>query len=73
MEKAPIIDEEKFQGTRRIVKVTALRGTPVDGDSCDGCRYYLEPGEAFAFCWHEKLQMLVGAAWWCQYWEMTDD
>jgi hypothetical protein len=69
----PIVDDERFQAAQRVVKVTALRGTPVDGDRCDGCYYYLEPDEPFAFCWQEKLQMLVGAEWWCQYFEMADN
>lgn len=67
----PIVDEVAFKAVQRRVKLTALRGTPVDGDSCSTCRYYLEPGEPLAFCWHEKFQALVGAGWWCQHWEMT--
>ena len=58
---------------QRIVKLTALRGSPVEGDSCGNCYYYLEPGADLAFCWHEKLQMLVASQWWCHYWEMTED
>ena len=72
MSDGPIVDEERFQAAQRVVKVTALRGTPVDGDCCGGCYYYLEPGEPFAFCWQEKFQMLVGAEWWCQHFEMAD-
>jgi hypothetical protein len=67
------VDEERFEAVQRVIKVTALRGDPVDGDSCGSCYYYLEPGEPMAFCWHEKFQMLVGAGWWCQHWEMADD
>jgi hypothetical protein len=66
----PIVDEARFGAVQRVIKVTALRGTPVDGDSCANCCYYLEPGEPLAFCWQEKFQMLVGANWWCQHWEM---
>ena len=73
MSDEPTVDEEKFEAAQRVIKVTALRGSPVDGDSCATCFYYLEPGEPMAFCWHEKFQMLVGAEWWCQHWEMTDD
>ena len=68
----PTVDEAKLQATQRVVKVTALRGRPVEGDSCANCYYFLEPGADLAFCWHEKLQMLVGAPWWCQFWEMTE-
>lgn len=73
MSDDPQVDEEKFEAIQRVVKVTALRASPVDGDSCKSCYYYLEPDEPMAFCWHEKFQMLVGAEWWCQHWEMTDD
>ncbi len=67
------IDEAKFEATQRLIRLTALRGTPVEGDSCANCYYYLEPGSDLSFCWHEKLQTLVGAGWWCHHWEMTDE
>jgi hypothetical protein len=54
------------------VKVAALRGEPLDDDRCDSCFYYLEPGSPLAFCWHEKLQILVGHEWWCHFWEMRE-
>jgi len=68
----PAVDEAKFAETQRIVKVSALRSTPLDDDKCGNCYYYLEPENGFAFCWHEKLQILVGEQWWCHYWEMVD-
>ncbi len=73
MSDEPIVDEERFEAVQRLIKVTALRSTPVDGDGCGNCYYYLEPGESMAYCWHEKFQMLVGAEWWCQHWEMAED
>jgi hypothetical protein len=66
------VDEAAFASVQRLIKVTALRGSPVEGDSCANCYYYLEPDTPMAFCWHEKLQTLVGADWWCQFWEMTE-
>jgi hypothetical protein len=69
----PQVDEARFAAAQRLVKVAALRGTPLEGDRCATCYYYLEPDERLAFCWHEKLQVLVGADWWCHYWEMSDD
>ena len=66
----PEVDEAAFAAAQRRIKLTALRGTPVDGDRCATCAYYLEPDEPFAFCWQEKFQILVGADWWCQHWEM---
>jgi len=69
----PEVDEARFADVQRVVKVAALKATPLDDDSCNNCLYYLEPGEGFAFCWHEKLQVLVGATWWCHFWEMRED
>lgn len=71
MSAEPEIDEAAFQAVQRKIKVTALRGAPVDGDECSTCLYYLDPSAPLAFCWHSKLQMIVGAQWWCQHWEMT--
>jgi hypothetical protein len=67
-----VVDEEAFAASQRLIRLAALRGEPVEGDSCANCYYYLEPGAPLAFCWQEKLQTLVGASWWCHYWEMTD-
>jgi hypothetical protein len=68
----PVIDEVAFQAVQRRIRLTALRGTPVDGDRCGNCHYYLEPDAPLSFCWQEKFQILVGADWWCQHWEMID-
>jgi hypothetical protein len=70
MTEDAVVDEEALKATQRLIRLTALRGTPVDDDRCATCRYYLEPDEPLAFCWHAKLQILVGADWWCQHWEM---
>lgn len=67
----PQVDEGRFNAAQRLIRVSALRGTPSDGDSCANCLYYLEPEADLSFCWHEKFQTLVGATWWCHYWEMT--
>jgi hypothetical protein len=69
----PEVDEARFAASQHVVKLTALRGTPMEGDRCATCHYYLEPSESLAFCWHEKLQILVGAEWWCHYWETRSD
>jgi hypothetical protein len=68
----PEVDEAKFQLAQRVARVSALRGTPLDDDSCANCLYYLEPGADLSFCWHEKLHINVAANWWCHYWEMTE-
>jgi hypothetical protein len=69
----PTVDDARFEQAQRVVRLTALRGSPVEGDSCSSCYYYLEPGAELAFCRHEKLQMLVASQWWCHYWEMTEE
>jgi hypothetical protein len=66
------VDEARFAEAQRVLKVSALRGSPLEGDHCGSCFYYLEPDDELAFCWHEKLQILVGSTWWCHYWEMRD-
>ena len=69
----PAVDEARFAETQRIEKVAALRGTPLDEDRCGTCYYFLDPDSDLAFCWHEKLQILVGSQWWCHFWEMRED
>lgn len=69
----PEVDEARFEAAQRIIKIAALRGTPLEGDGCRNCYYFLEPGKSLAFCWHDKLQILVGSEWWCHYWEARDE
>ena len=71
MSDEPAVDEAAFKAVQRLIRLTALRGSPMEGDSCGNCHYYLEPGEPMAFCWHEKLHVLVGDDWWCQHWELA--
>jgi hypothetical protein len=68
----PGVDEARFIAAQRLIRLTALRGTPVDGDRCGTCHHYLDPDAPLAFCSHDKLQTLVGLDWWCQHWEMRD-
>jgi hypothetical protein len=68
----PVVDEARFADTQRTAKISALRGRPLDDDRCGTCFYYLEPDADLAFCWQEKLQILVGRDWWCHFWEMRD-
>jgi hypothetical protein len=68
----PVVDEGRFADALRVAKVSALRGRPLDDDQCGSCYYYLDPDADLAFCWHEKLQILVGSGWWCHHWEMRD-
>jgi hypothetical protein len=73
MTEPVVVDEARLAEFQRVARLAALRGTPLEGDSCGTCYYYLEPGAEFAFCWHEKVQILVGSQWWCHYWELTDN
>jgi hypothetical protein len=68
----PVVDEARFADTQRTAKLSALRGSPLDDDRCGTCFYYLEPDADLAFCWQEKLQILVGRDWWCHFFEMRD-
>ena len=27
------------------------------------------PAADISYCWHQKLRILVGANWWCQWWD----
>lgn len=69
----PEVDEVRFEQAQRASKVSALRSSPLDEDRCSTCYYYLELDQGPAYCWHEKLQILVGPDWWCHYWEMRQD
>jgi hypothetical protein len=67
-------DAEEAIRLQRIVDATGLRGdrdASRPGDDlarrCSGCRYYLNPSDALAYCWHPELRVLVGAAWRCQH------
>jgi hypothetical protein len=73
MGAAPEVDEAQFQQMQRVRQRSALTAHPVEGDSCSQCYYYLEPGDPISFCWHEKVSILVGSEWWCQFWEMAED
>ena len=47
-----------------------LRGEPYgDGERCGNCLYYLNADDSISYCWHPQLRVLVGAQWWCQWWE----
>jgi len=28
-----------------------------------------QPTADISYCWHQKLRILVGAEWWCQWWD----
>ena len=63
------IDEKLAMELRILSSNAVLKGRPSGEERCDGCRYYLEPTAELSYCWHPKLRILVGDAWWCQWWE----
>ncbi len=63
------IDEQLSIELRHMSENAVLRGHPSGDERCDNCRYYLEPYNDLSYCWHPKLRILVGGAWWCQWWE----
>ena len=63
------IDEKKSIELRHMADDAVLRGKPSGEESCANCLYYLNTDELISYCWHPKLRILVGASWWCQWWE----
>jgi len=63
------IDEKLSIELRHLASNAVLKGHPSGDEQCENCRYYLEPYNDISYCWHPKLRILVGAAWWCQWWE----
>jgi hypothetical protein len=63
------IDEKLAIELRHLAENAVLKGKPSGEESCDTCRYYLEPYNDISYCWHPKLRILVGSKWWCQWWE----
>jgi hypothetical protein len=68
------LDEEEAIRLQRIVDAAGLgagSGAAPEHDGqeerCTSCRYYLNPGDALAYCWHPELRVLVGADWRCQH------
>jgi hypothetical protein len=62
-------DEKLALQLRHLLEDATLKGQPYGQERCDNCMYYLSPDEKISYCWHSKLRILVGASWWCQWWE----
>jgi hypothetical protein len=67
------IDEKLSIELRHLADNAVLKGQPSGKERCDNCRYYLEPYRELSYCWHPKLRILVGADWWCQWWEANPE
>ncbi|HEV8065332.1 MAG TPA: hypothetical protein VGP46_10895 [Acidimicrobiales bacterium] len=63
------LDEKVAIVLRHLAENAVLRGDPNGEERCENCRYLLEPSADISYCWHPKLRILVGARWWCQWWE----
>ena len=62
-------ENQEFQAIQREAQ---LKGSPVGDQRCDNCRFYVAPWREMGYCNHPKLELLVGADWWCQWWEATE-
>ena len=67
------IDEKLSIELGHLASNAVLKGHPSGEEKCENCRYYLEPYKDISYCWHPKLRILVGAEWWCQWWEKTPE
>ena len=67
------IDETRSMELRHIATNAMLRGRSSSEQRCENCRYYLEDTADISYCWHPRLRILVGAQWWCQWWETSSD
>jgi hypothetical protein len=63
------IDEKLSIELRHLAANAVLKGQPSGTEKCENCRYYLENTADISYCWHPKLRILVGAEWWCQWWD----
>ncbi len=63
------IDEKNALVLRHLADDAVLRGRPNGEERCQNCLYYLETEKQISYCWHSKLRILVGADWWCQWWD----
>jgi hypothetical protein len=62
-------DERNNQQLQHLVEDAVLRGKPYGDEKCGNCLYYLDTDADLSYCWHPKIRILVGADWWCQWWE----
>ncbi|HET7407922.1 MAG TPA: hypothetical protein VFJ21_12410 [Mycobacteriales bacterium] len=67
------VDEQKNRELMHLREDSVLRGKPYGDEKCGNCLYYLDSDDDISYCWHPKLRILVGADWWCQWWEEITD
>lgn len=66
-------DDIRAMELRHVIEDAVLRAVPNGDERCDNCLYYANPDEELSYCWHPKLRILVGGAWWCQWWERLEE
>lgn len=62
-------DERLALEFMKVKDETNLRGVPEGDQDCSNCHFYADPAKEVAYCWHDKLEIMVGAKWWCDRWE----
>jgi hypothetical protein len=67
------VDEKLSIQLRHLKEDAVLRPKPNGEERCDNCLFYMNPDDKITYCWHPKLRILVGAEWWCQWWEKIED
>ena len=67
------IDEKLSLQLRHLADDAVLKGEPYGEERCQNCHYYTEVDKKISYCWHMKLRILVGAEWWCQWWEKIEE
>jgi hypothetical protein len=65
--------ERENQQLQALVREAQLKGSANGEQRCDTCRYYVGEFKKLAYCNHPRLEILVGADWWCQWWEASPD
>ena len=64
--------ERENQAFLVLRREAQLKGSPAGEQRCDACRYYVGEFKKTAYCNHPKVEILVGADWWCRWWEATE-
>jgi len=62
-------DERNNQKLQHLVEDSVLKAKPYGDEKCGNCLFYLDNDSDLSYCWHPKIRILVGADWWCQWWE----
>jgi hypothetical protein len=63
------LDEARDRARESLADDAGLKGHPYGDERCRNCLFYLDVDDSISYCWHPKLRVLVGADWWCQWWE----